>query len=215
MEKIFITLLIAGLVTGLALAGIDLLNPNTSAAEAERTNMETTHQNAVYDFQEKLLAAQTESEIHNIQRAQQIEDAKYAHDVRVLEQDIVHRDVAFKTWMTVLTVLAGALALTLLIGATIWMGSEAWVYIHDKTRKEETVSKTAIPITMRIPNLPERAPYDPWHDPTYRRQKRVDAQQVEQKNREDMLVLAARLKAISDAVKMSVNDYNSLPLAGD
>jgi len=211
----FFGVILMGFLLGVNVKDATWLNSDIAAAEANRINIENAHQQATYELQERLAIAQTEAEIQRIQREQTLLNAQYQYDIQVLEQAILHRDVAFKTWMTVLTVLASALALTLLIGGTIWMGSAALVHVHNKTRKEEAMPKTALSMTMRVPNLPERSSYDPWLDPSYRRQRRVDAQQMERKNREDVQVLAARMKAIANVAKMSANDYNDLPLAGD
>lgn len=211
----FFGIILMGFLLGANLKEATWLNPGIAAAEANRINIESAHQQATYALQERLAAAQTEVEIRKIQREQSLLDAQYQHEIQALEQDIIHSEIAFRMWMMLLTILAVALALILLIGTTIWMGSAALVYVHNKTGKEEVMSKTALTMTRRIPNLPERASYDPWQDPIYRRQKRVDAQQRERKNREDVTELAARMKAISNMTKMSSNEYHGLPLAGD
>jgi len=48
------------------------LNPEIAAAEANRINIETAHQQATYELQERLAQAQTDSEIQSLQMEQQI-----------------------------------------------------------------------------------------------------------------------------------------------
>src|SRR6185436_13226973 len=72
-----IVLLIAGVITGLSASGTDILNPHTSAAEANRVNAETAHQQALDRLQEQLEQAKTEAEIASIKRQQEAEEKRY------------------------------------------------------------------------------------------------------------------------------------------
>lgn len=205
----FFGIILMGFLLGANLKDATWLNPGIAAAQADRISIENAHQQATYELKEHLETAKTEAEIKEIERQQTLLDAQYRHDIQALNQDLAHQDLAFRTWMNVLTILAGAFALTLLLGTTIWVGSKAWVYIQSNSRKEEVMAKVAPTMEKRIPNLPEREPYDPWNDPNYRRQKRVAAQDQERKERE------ARMKYVSDPAKMSGDKRNKLPLAGD
>jgi len=108
--KFLITALVAGLLIGLAFAGTDLLNPRTAAAKANRMNIDAQHQQAMYELEERLSTAQTEAEVKEIQRQEALLDAQYQHDIQALSQDLAHQDLAFRTWMTVFTIFAGAIA---------------------------------------------------------------------------------------------------------
>jgi hypothetical protein len=205
MTKFLITALAAGALMGLGFAGTDLFNPHTAAAEANRMNIDAQHQQTMYQLDEQLAAAKTEAEIKEIQRQQVLLDAQYAHDIQALNQDLAHRDVAFKTWMTILAFLGGALSIAIILGTFLWTGSKVLASISfDPT----PTSKYIPPVEKKIVNLPEREPYDPWSEPDYRRQKRVAAQQEERREREELQALAARMKTLSDSVQMSAEEYN-------
>lgn len=209
-----------GVITMAILLGANLkdakwLNPNIANAEAERIQVEAAHQQATYENQERLAAAQTEAEIQQIQREQKLLDAQYTHDIQALNQDLAHQDLAFRTWMTVLTILASAFALMLFVSTIVWVGSRAWMYIQSNSQKENTMAKTTPSVTKWIPNLPERESYDPWTDPEYRRQQIAAARDQEQKEREEAKTISVRIKGISNAEQVSKNEYNNLPLAGD
>lgn len=195
------------------------LNRDIAAAEAERIHIENAHQQETYNLQIRLAAAAAEAEIKEIQRQQALLDAKYAHDIQALSQDLAHRDLAFRTWMTALTILAGAFALSLLLSTTIWVGSRARVYVQSNLPKEVPMAKYVPQVEQWIPNLPERQPYDAL-DPNQvlfenrlnERLQEIAAEREEQKEAE---LLAARMKHITDPAKMSGDKRNKLPLAGD
>ncbi|MDL1944335.1 hypothetical protein FBQ99_18530 [Chloroflexi bacterium CFX2] len=218
MTKFLITALIAGALMGLAFAGTDLFNPRTSAAEANRMNIDAQHQQAMYLLDEQLAAAKTEAEIKEIQRQQALLDAQYQHDIQALSQDLAHQDLAFRTWMMVLTILASAIALTLFLGTTIWVGSRAWAYVQSIQPKEVPMAKNVPPVEQWIPNLAEREPYDPWTDQNYRRRMKTAAKDQERKEREEQKeaeLLATRMQYVSDPARVSGDQYNKLPRAGD
>lgn len=214
--KFLITTMVAGLLMGLAFAGTDLFNPKTAAAAANRIDVDTQHQQAMYQLDEQLAAAKTEADIKEIERQQALLDAQYQHNIQVLNQDLAHQDLAFRTWMTVLTILAGAFALTFLLGTTIWVGSKAWVHVQSNPPEEVPMAKHIPPVEQGIPNLPDRESYNPWTDPNYRRRMKTAAKNQERKEREEQMeaeLMAARIKYISDPTKISTEEYNQLPLA--
>jgi hypothetical protein len=191
------------------------LNSDIAEAEAHRIQVEAVHQQATYEIQERLAAAQTEAEIKEIQRQQALLDAQYQHDIQALNQDLAHQDLAFRTRMTVLTILASTFALLLFVVTVIWVGSRTWVYIQSNSQKENTMAKNIPPVEKWIPNLPEREPYDPWNDPEYQRQQIAAARDQERKEREEIRTIVARMKGLSNAEQVSKSQYNNLPLAGD
>jgi hypothetical protein len=202
-----VVLLIAGLLIGVSASGTDLLNPHTSAAEANRVNAETAHQQALYQLQERLATTQTEAEIREIRRQQEFLEARHSHDVQALSQDLVHQDLEFRTWMTVLVMIFGALTVTLFLSTVIWVTSRAMVYIRSIPQKGESMTKYIPPIEQRIPNLPERQPYDPWNSPAHRRSKRTAARQAERE------AIAARMMSFRDPGQIGTEEYNSSPEA--
>lgn len=213
-----IVILLGAVALGFNVKDAKWLNKNIANAEAERIQVEAAHQRATYEIQERLAAAQADAEIRQIQREQQLLDAQYAHDIQALNQDLAHRDVAFRAWMTVLTLLAGAVSLTLFFGVIIWIGAKAWVYVQSISPKEVPMAKKVPPVEQRIPNLSERELYDLWADPYYRRQMRTAAQERERQAREEQQqaeLIEMRMRHVADPAKMSRDQYNSLPLTGD
>jgi hypothetical protein len=211
----FFGIVLMGFLLGANLKNATWLNSGIAAAEANRISIENAHQQATYELQEQLATAQTEADIQQIHREQQLLDAKYQHDIQALNQDLAHHDFAFKTWMTVLIILAGTFAIILFVITTIWAGSKAWVYIQSNSRKEEGMAKIVPPMEKKISNLPERESYDPWRDPAYRHQQRIAAQDQERKEREEIKALAARMKVFTNPAQMSRKEYFKRPLAGD
>ncbi|MFZ5885619.1 MAG: hypothetical protein ACOYYI_17770 [Chloroflexota bacterium] len=214
----FFGVVLMGVLLGANIKDATWLNSDIAAAEAERIHIENAYHQETYNLQIRLAAAKTEAEIKEIQRQQALLDAQYQHDIQALSQDLAHRDLAFRTWMTVLTILAGAFALTLLLTTTIWVGSRARVYVQSNLPKEVPMAKIVPPVAQRIPNLPEREPYDPWADPNYRRRMKTAAKNQEQKAREEQKeaeLLAARMTYFSDPAKVSHDQYGGLSQAGD
>jgi hypothetical protein len=214
---VIIVLLLAGLVTGLSASNTDILNPHTSSAEAQRMNMETTHQQAIYQLQERLSAAKTEAEISEIQRQQTLLDAQYQYEMQKLNQDLAHRELAFKTLMIILTLLAGAFAVALSFGSTIWIGSRAVAYVRLVSPKEKPMIKAVPRIAKSIPHVAERAPYDALDRNQILYNRRINERLQElisdQKGIDDTQVLAARVKAVADPSKMSSQEYRKHPQA--
>lgn len=131
----FSAVVLAGFLLGANLKDATWLNSSIAEAEAQRIQIETSHQQATYELQIRQEAAQTEAEIRQIQREQEMLNAQYQHDIIVLGQDLAHRETAFGTWMTALTIIAGALALTLILSTTIWAGSKAIVVVRSTIPK--------------------------------------------------------------------------------
>jgi hypothetical protein len=195
------------------------LNREIAIAQADRIKIENAHQQATYELQERLAAAKTEAEIKEIQRQQSLLDAQYQHDIQALSQDLAHRDLAFRTWMTVLTILASAFALAFLISSIILVVSKARVYVHSNLSKEVPMAKYVPPVKQWIPNLPERQPYDALKANQILFEKRLNERwqeiTAEREKQKDLELLAARMKYITDPAKMSGDKRNKLPLAAD
>jgi cell division protein FtsL len=212
-------ILLGAVALGFNVKDATWLNRDIAAAEAERIHIENAYQQETYNLQIRLAAAAAEAEIKEIQRQQALLDAKYAHDIEVLKQDLAHRDLAFRTWMTALTILAGAFALSLLLSTTIWAGSRARVYVQSNLPKEVPMAQYVPQVEQWIPNLPERQPYDAL-DPKQvlfenRLNERLQEIVAEHEKQQEAELLAARMKYITDPAKMSGDKRNKLPLAGD
>jgi hypothetical protein len=211
--RVLIVLLMAGLMMGLSVAGIDLLNPNTSAAEANLMNIEAAHKQATYEVQERLDAAKTDAEIQAIQRDQDLLNAQYQHDIQILAQDVANRQTAFKTWMTILVIIGSAMSIAIVISTIMWVGSKVLVNVRSIPSYEKPTHTFIPPIEKTIHPLPEWEPYDPWATPIYRRQRIKGARQEERKQRKEDI--AARMESFRDPARMTKEEYNKRPLAGD
>lgn len=192
---------------GLNIKDAKWFNPDIAAAEASLMNIEAAHQKATNELQERLATAQTEADIREIQRRQGMLDAQYQNNIQALSQNLAHQDLAFRTLMALLTMIAGVLAAALFVNTVVWTSSKALVVIRSVQRKEEPVMKSVPQIEKRIPNLPERKPYDPWNSPAYRRSKRTAARQAEREE------IAARMMNFRDPARMSTEEYNRNPEA--
>ena len=215
----FFMVVLMGFLLGTNFKDATWLNPDIAAAQADRISIENAYQQETYELQIRLATAKTEAEIREIQRQQALLDAKYAHDIEALSQDLAHRDAAFRTWMTVLTIIAGAFALTLFLGTTIWVGSRAWVYIQSNLPKEVPMAKNVPPVVQRIPNLPERQPYDALDLKQALYEKRLNERlqeiAAEYEKQKDANPSGMRMKHIPNPAKVSRGQYSRLPKAGD
>lgn len=143
------------------------LNPWINPAKAERINIENAHKQAVYELQEQLAQAQTEADIQDLQREQRLLEAQYQHNIQKLEQDLAHREIAFRTMMAVLTKIGGGFSVALAISTTIWVGSKAVATI--KSAPETVInSQSAVSTTHTNHRSPSR-----------------DAQKARQREREE------------------------------
>jgi hypothetical protein len=212
-------ILLGAVALGFNVKDATWLNREIAIAQADRIKIENAHQQATYELQERLAAAKTEAEIKEIQRQQSLLDAQYQHDIQALSQDLAHRDLAFRTWMTVLTILASAFALAFLISSIILVVSKARVYVHSNLSKEVPMAKYVPPVKQWIPNLPERQPYDALKANQILFEKRLNERwqeiTAEREKQKDLELLAARMKYITDPAKMSGDKRNKLPLAAD
>jgi hypothetical protein len=218
MTKFMVTALIAGTILGLAMAGIDLLNPHTAAAEADRIGVETAHQQAVYQLQEQRETAKTEAQIREIERQQTLLDAQYQHDIQVLSQNLAHREMGFKIWMAVIAMLGGAIAATVFVGSTILIGSRALVYVRSSASNEKPIEER--PMTNRVPppetKVPIRESYDPLGATAILYEKRINERlqeisQQEEKELDDEALLEARMRAAVNPARMSSQEYRKRP----
>jgi hypothetical protein len=67
----FFGVILMGFLLGANLKDATWLNSDIAAAQAEKTRMETAHQNEMNKLQEQLAAAQTDAEIQRIRREQE------------------------------------------------------------------------------------------------------------------------------------------------
>ena len=204
-----------GFLLGANIKDATWLNFDIAAAQANRIQIENAHQQATYELQERLAVAQTEAEIRQIQREQSMLDAQYQYDVAALNQDLEHRDFAFRTRMTIFAIFGGALSLAIVLGTFLWTGSKVLASISfDPTPTPDYIS----PVAKKTVNRPARESHERWADPNYRRRMKAAAKNQERKERDQQKeaeLLAARMANTSDPAKISGDKRDKLPLAGD
>lgn len=198
--SVLIVLLVAGLVMGLGVAGIDLLNPTTSAAEAARANIDSAHVDAMNKIEERRQAAKTDAEIQQLKREQDMLNAKHEHDIQALDLDLKHRDLAFQTWMTILTYFAAAISIAIVIV------SFAWAFL----RKPAAV--TALPAANIRTASTKQTEREKAEVKKYWREQRQWARDNEEWFR-SVTLMEARLKAATNSQASSDKQRSNLPLA--
>lgn len=193
------------------------LNSGIARAEAERIQVETAHQQATYELQIRRETAQTEAEIRQIQREQEMLDAQHAHDLQVLDQDIANRQRWADFVINAATILSIGMGFLAAISTLTLVVAKAVTMVRSVPNAEPVVTAPrTVPEIKMIPSVPEREPYDPWASPNYRRQQRDAAKQEERKDREEMQVLADRMRSLgNNPAQMSSAEYYKKPLAGD
>jgi hypothetical protein len=217
-------IILMGFLLGMNIKDATWLNSGIAEAEAQRIQIDSAHQQAAYELQERKLAAQTDAEIRQIQREQEKLDAQHTHDLQVLNQDIATRQRWADFRITAATILSmgagilGALSIfTLVVAKAIVMVRAVPNPAHIAT------APRVLPEMRIIPPMPERQPYEPLdvpqqpvEDPSQLYDRRVEErfQEVTQQKKEASL-LGARMKATMDPARMSSAEYNKRSLAGD
>jgi hypothetical protein len=198
-------LILVGAVVGLSLAAPDILNPNTSVAEAKRIEAETRHLDAMNQLEEQLAAAKTEAEIATIRHDMALEEARYQAELARIAADQAYYQESLRIKLD-----AQQMFLTVLV---IWSGMAGVVILLIGTRF----------VLVRIqPPAPVASPKQPirqvsparrtHHSPNGYEQMRIQARQRELLERQIML---QRMKNACNPSKTTKEDYQKLPLAGD
>lgn len=212
-------IILMGFLLGMNIKDATWLNSGIAQAEAERIQVETAHQQATNELQIRRLAAQTEAEIRQIQREQEMLDAQHAHDLQVLNQDIANRQ-RWADFMinaaTILSIGSGVLAalsiFTLVVAKSVAMvravpSVKPVVIAPMPTRSVQPA------IAKKIPSLAERKAFEP-----------LAASQLDQRmsgilndlsDNKDDVEMVSRMKAVVNPALVGKIKYNKSPLAGD
>jgi len=126
---VLIVLLAAGLITGLSISGVDILNPQTAKAEANRMIVETNHQATMYEQEERLAATETNARIQTIEREQDIAEAQAKYEKEMLALDLRKKEHSAATWSLLVTWFGGAMSIAIIISSVLWVGSKAIVIV--------------------------------------------------------------------------------------
>lgn len=216
--------ILMGFLLGMNLKEATWLNSSIAKAEAERIQIETAHQQATYELQIRRETAQTEAEIHQIQREQEMLDAQHAHDLQILDQDIANRQRWADVGVNIVIFISSATGLAAAISALIIAIAKAIAILRTVPNAVPVApAPRVVPEIRMIPSVPERQSYEPLdvpqqfvEDPSQLYDRRVAErfQEVTQQKKEAIL-LAARMKATIDPATMSNMEYHKRPLAGD
>ncbi len=206
-----IILLVAGLVVGLSLAGIDLLNPLTSSARAERIASETNHQGQLYKLEEQRKQAEYEAYIRQqkIFEEQQIQRAT---------ADLAYQQQmnAFKIRMAAVFAELGQVGL-MLVSALFALGLTSISLGFAMRLVRSAPVRPAVPVA-RLAVQPRQ--FSLWDDPDYRTREIAKARQMELERYGGKAAQPQQPKPVTMSGKSTRrNDearrYKDLPLAGD
>lgn len=215
--------ILMGFLLGMNLKEATWLNSSIAKAEAERIQIDSAHQQATYELQIRRETAQTEAEIRQIQREQEKLDAQHAHDLQVLNQEVSNRQrwadflITAATFLSIGAGILGALSIFTLVVAKAIAMVRAVPSVAPVVPAQRTV-----PVIQMIPSVPERQSYEPLDVPLrtmdllqelYNR--RVAERYQEAIHKQEASLLGARMKATIDPARMSKEEYNKRPLAGD
>jgi hypothetical protein len=224
--SVLIVLLVAGLVVGLSVSGIDLLNPNTSAAEANLMTIEAAHKDALYKLEESKRAAQTDAELRQILREQESLDALHEDTIQTLEQKRTNRQRWTDAAIAIATFIGNATGITIVLavlGAVVTSIVKAIASARSVPAEHRPAAPArAMPEIQIIHPLPERQSYEPldWSQPNSESLQELHDRRLAERMREitqpkETDLLKARMRAVSDPARMSSTEYHKRPLAGD
>ncbi len=178
------------------------LNSDIATAEAERIQIETDHQQATYALQERLAAAQTDAEIQQIQREQQLLDAQYEAEMQKITQDVVNRQRWNDVKINLFTFAGGALSIVTMISGLILAIAKAIAILRTATKSQ--LPARSLPKTHYVRHMPVKIPS---YDPLIASRQNVTKRPT--KNEE----LMQRLQVVSNRTKISKEIYDRLPHA--
>jgi hypothetical protein len=206
-----IVLLMAGLVVGLSLAGIDLLNPLTSNAEAERIASETNHQDQMYKLEEQRKQAEYEAYVRQQEILEEQQTRRVAADLAYQQQMN-----AFKI-QTATAFAKLANIVFMLVSALVALGL-ASIPFSFAMRLSRSVPAHPVALVGNPFFQPRHSSL--WNDPDYRAREIAKARQMEQEQNGGKVVQHQRPKLVSMSsmpARRNNNNrrYKDLPLAGD
>lgn len=126
---VLIVLLTAGLITGLSVSGVDLLNPQTATAEANRMQVDTNHQEALYQQEERLNEKEIAAQIQTIDRQQGLADAEADHTKEMLAQNARNTERLAIVWSQFLDQMGKAVSISFAGMVILLAASRAIAYI--------------------------------------------------------------------------------------
>lgn len=174
----FVVVIVMALLLGVNIKEATWLNSSIAEAQAERIQIESAHQRATYELQERLATAQTEAGVQKIQREQRLLDAQFEHDMQILVQDVINRQRWADTKIDLVAFIGNTAGIAAAVSAVIIAIAKAIAILRTLPKREPSVR--SLPEIQPVRPLPERMPYDPWHNEEYRRAKIKEARDREQ-----------------------------------
>jgi hypothetical protein len=224
---IVVILLVAGLIVGLSMASIDLLNPWTAGANAARIAAETNHQQTIYTLHEQQkqaeLNAYKEQTAIALDKARQKSASDLAFEQRMSTIKIQASEMLTQLGLILMAVTSALLALGLSaipFGLAVRIAHSA----PNQTANQPQTACQAAPVPAPAPaQASQPTVQDRWDDPDYRKWRKALAKQREQQN--NLLKLnqdeptALNLTPMQSAPprhdQCGPRHYADLPLVGD
>lgn len=168
---LMVILIVAGSIFGMAVSGADIFNPAQSAAEANRINVETNHQQAIFEQEQRLSEVQTTAQIEAIQREQEIAQRK-AELALTYEQKVNEAKLAgYESFVSIRNILLWVIGAVASIGSLLAIGLTL-------IPKAILALRTSISNTVETGSKNE-AKNDPWKSKEFRKQMIQQARATE------------------------------------
>lgn len=168
---LMVILIVAGSIFGMAVSGADIFNPAASAAEANRINVETNHQQAIFEQEQRLSEVQTSAQIEAIQREQEIAQQK-AELALTYEQKVNEAKLAgYESFVSIRNILLWVIGAVASIGSLLAIGLTL-------VPKAILTLRTSVSNTVETGSKNE-ANNDPWKSKEFRKQMIQQARATE------------------------------------
>lgn len=168
---LMVILIVAGSIFGMAVSGADIFNPAASAAEANRINAETDHQQAIFEQEQRLSEVQTTAQIEAIQREQDIAQQK-AELALTYEQKVNEAKLAgYESFVSIRNILLWVIGAVASIGSLLAIGLTL-------VPKAILTLRTSVSNTVETGSKNE-VNNDPWKSKEFRKQMIQQARATE------------------------------------
>lgn len=202
---LMVILIVAGSIFGMSASGADIFNPAASAAEANRINVETDHQQAIFEQEQRLTEVQVNAEIEAIQREQEIAKQK-AELALTYEQKVNEAKLAgYESFISLRNILIWALGIVASIGSLLAIGL---------TLGPKAILMLRAPIlTTETAGIKNEVNNDPWKSKEFRKQMVKRARATEAAMRLTK-TNQQHIAPFYDPSVVTKEGRNKLPLAG-
>ena len=207
---LMVILMVGGAIFGTAISDSGFLNPDTSRAEADRMNADTTHAQAVYEQEERILQAQTDAQIakvsvdSNAYQEQVTQDLAHQKEMYQLEQSSYQRMAAAKE--NFMKIIGYSLSLAVTLAALLLGTSRILQVMRSTPSKSAETTRNMSPAVSRTPVAP-----DPWRSLEYR------AEMIKQARENERAFLQAikdsRMNSAQSHTIVTSAEYQNLPVA--